>query len=101
MPSRKKSEPKLDADGVYVAIIAFGTAAVPGNPVIATGTRLRGDNPIVKAVPWAFLPDGSDPNDISRAISNHWNENADQQQQAAKQYERPPAPEPIRDEDAV
>jgi hypothetical protein len=48
---------KLDPDQVYECWQAFAADGVPG--VIASGTRLRGDDPIVKAHPWCFVTAGS------------------------------------------
>ena len=52
---------KIDPDTVYECWQAFAADGIPG--VIATGTRLRGDDDIVKTHPHWFVTAGSPPHE--------------------------------------
>jgi len=54
------------ADEIVVCFEAFGTGAFLGQPVIAPGTRYRGDNPIVRNSPQFFVRDGAPADEITR-----------------------------------
>ena len=84
---------KPDPDAFFIA----WTSAAIREHVIAKGRRLRGDHPAVQHAPHLFVADGTTPDEISRI------EAADIERElaAVRRPASPPAPEPLRDEDAV
>jgi hypothetical protein len=69
MPRASKTQPKVDADAVYVAIESFAAevAELGHEVVVNRGRRLRGLSPIVKQFPYYFIADGSDAEQVHAA----------------------------------
>jgi hypothetical protein len=69
MPRAAKTKTP-DPGSIYVCWQS-GSAEVDGETyAFVRGQRLRGDNPVVRGVPWAFVPDGT-PQDL---MPSHWDE---------------------------
>ena len=91
---------KTKDDAVVVALSSFSTDNVPGSGVIAQGTRLRASNPIVKAVPHLFVPDGATAEEL-HAARRALHADAYAELEKERITHQPAPPKPVRDEDAV
>jgi hypothetical protein len=59
MPRARKEPPQINPDTVYVAWTSGAAQLADGTEaIVKEGNRYRGDNPLVKALWWMFLPDG-------------------------------------------
>jgi len=67
---------KFKPDEVVVAHTSFAADGIPH--VIVQGTRLRGDDPAVRAAPWAFAQDGTPAGEMP----NPWQELREREQTA-------------------
>jgi hypothetical protein len=78
-PSRAGTEmtltrPKFKPSQIVVCCESFGSNATGTPTVITSGTRLRGDHALVRAVPSAFLPDGASAEEIHAARVEIWHD---------------------------
>src|SRR5687767_15256129 len=96
MPRAAKTDPQLDPNAIYVCWAAFCTDALPGSPVIKTGSRLRGDHPAVKACPFYFVSDGADEGERMAKQAEVYGTEA---VELVRDF--PPPPPPVRDEEAM
>jgi hypothetical protein len=91
---------KTGDNAVVVALSSFTTAAVPGSTVVAAGTRLRADNPIVRAVPHMFTADGASAEELQAARrALYADAYADIERERAAH--KPAPPKPVRPEDQL
>ena len=96
MPRAAKREPELDPNAIYVCWCAFATDAMPGSPVIKSGSRLRGDHPAVQACPQYFVSDGADE---AERMAKHDEVYGTTAPELVPDF--PPPLPPVRDEDAL
>jgi len=96
---RAKSQRKFKPDEVVVAWEAFAADGI--ERVIQKGERLRGNDPAVKAAPWAFVPDGTPAGEMP----NPWQELREREEAEQAQPDADVAllaePEEYRDADVA
>ncbi|HEX2398139.1 MAG TPA: hypothetical protein VHI73_08365, partial [Solirubrobacteraceae bacterium] len=62
----KNQKPRPDA--MYVAWDSASIGSLPTAPVVTLGTRVRGDDELVRAAPWLFIEDSGDQRETERKI---------------------------------
>lgn len=70
MPRASRKNDKPDPDGIYVAWQA-GSADIDGiTYAVTTGEQRRGNDPMVQAHPWLFVPDGTPEHERPNAFGH-------------------------------